>query len=290
MGFSESSPEVELTYNDRNQYDTISFGNGLARSHTYDDQGRLTSISNTHPAMGTVASYTYGYDQEWPAGTNIMLGQRVSVNVAADPMADQITGLTKYRYDADYQLVQSDAPNGGWQKWQYDAIGNRITKQTNTSSVVHYNYYKFNGNVYNSSRLLPYTYDANGNRLGDGAVWDLADRLVNYDGTTYTYDYASRRSKKNALTYTYDGLHIARERDVAALILNDYIFGPGIDEPLVRMDRTGSKSYYAADGLGSVVAILDAAGSIAESNRFDAWGARDIGAIGSFRSEVRRMG
>jgi hypothetical protein len=39
MGFSQSSPDVELTYNDRNQYDTISFGNGMERSHTYDAWG-----------------------------------------------------------------------------------------------------------------------------------------------------------------------------------------------------------------------------------------------------------
>lgn len=37
-----------------------------------------------------------------PGSSYTMLGQRVSVDVAADPMANQILGLTKYRYAANY--------------------------------------------------------------------------------------------------------------------------------------------------------------------------------------------
>jgi RHS repeat-associated protein len=48
------------------------------------------------------------------------------------------------------------------------------------------------------------------------------------------------------------------------------------------MERTGSKSYYAVDEFGSVVAILDAVGSATEANRFDAWGVRSIDSIGVF--------
>ena len=38
-----------------------------------------------------------------------------------------------------------------------------------------------------------------------------------------------------------------------------YIHGPGIDEPLARIDGSGAVAYYHADGLGSIVAMTDAA-------------------------------
>ena len=46
---------------------------------------------------------------------------------------------------------------------------------------------------------------------------------------------------------------------------------PGIDEP-IAMASAGSLSYFAVDGLGSVVATNDAAGTVTHSVVFDAWG------------------
>ena len=46
---------------------------------------------------------------------------------------------------------------------------------------------------------------------------------------------------------------------------------PGIDEPLA-MSSAGSLNYFAVDGLGSVVAANDPAGTVTHSVVFDAWG------------------
>jgi RHS repeat-associated protein len=64
-----------------------------------------------------------------------------------------------------------------------------------------------------------------------------------------------------------------------------YIHGPGTDEPLMRQTGNGPGSpagYYHHDGLGSVIAMTNAAGTITGSQRFDAWG-NDGGATGAIQ-------
>lgn len=267
-------PEVEISYNSRGQYDAITFRNGMVRNYDYDDQGRLTMIDNAHPIAGTVAKFAYAYDYDWTTSTYTALGQRHRVDVTAPNIyANQVEGLYKYRYDGNYQLLQVDGPSSTWEKWTYDGIGNRLTRQTNTSGVQTYSYYKYNGNPLNSSRLLPSTYDGSGNRLDNGAVWDETSRLTTYNGVTYKYDHADRRIMNGTRTYAYRDADLVRERDTTgAGILNDYIFGPGIDEPLVRIDKNGAKHYFVTDALGTIVAAVAADGTISEGKRYDVWG------------------
>jgi len=61
------------------QYQTITFPNGATRNLTYDDQGRMTQISNFDPVAGNLATYAYGYDLNYTTGQYTMLGQRVSL-------------------------------------------------------------------------------------------------------------------------------------------------------------------------------------------------------------------
>jgi RHS repeat-associated protein len=235
-------------------------------------------MSNEHPNLGNLGTYEYRYDYDWSTSQYTMLGQRDRIIVSAHASAQQNAGTTKYRYDASYQLIEVDDPDGGWTKWQYDAIGNRITHQRHYDSTpTPYEYWKYAGNSNNSSRLKTvssqsYTYDANGNSLRNGAVWDPLNRLTSMTGSTFTYDWSNRRVKHSSKAFDYVGLNIARERDTTYQTLNDYLFGPGIDEPLVRMDKTGAKYYYAVDGLGSVMVELNAAGDVENAQKFDAWG------------------
>lgn len=62
-------------------------------------------------------------------------------------------------------------------------------------------------------------------------------------------------------------------RETTGGITSDYLYGPGIDEPLA-MYKNGQLSYFNVDGLGSVVATNDPAGSVTHSVVFDAWGAQ----------------
>lgn len=296
LAFDLVTDEVTFDYNERGQYEKLTFANGMTREYTYDGQGRLTKVANVHLSTGNIGTFEYRYDTNWESTSSSMLGQRDRVIVTSNVQDGATPGTTKYRYDADYQLIGTDHPNGIMDRWTYDGIGNRVTASTGANTVT-YHYYKQAGNSGNSSRLRDlsnsstvYTYDANGNRLNN-ATWDIAGRLTSYAGKTFNYAWDGRRTQRGTTTYVHQGLHAVRERDTTApAVLNDYIFGPGIDEPLVRKDIAGNKTYFVVDGLGSVIARVNSAGAVVESNWYDPWGKGDQPAIGYTAREVGAQG
>jgi len=136
-----------------------------------------------------------------------------------------------------------------------------------------------------------YTYDANGNLATKvdggftwGYEWNALNQLTRVTKDTvelarFAYDPLGRRIRKVAggttTSYTYAREDILRE--VRGGVTSTYVHGPGIDSPLAR-DTAGVLAYYHADGLGSVVAETDAAGAVASTRRYDAWGNLHVGA------------
>jgi RHS repeat-associated protein len=288
--WSPIAGQFKYSYTLNGQYGTIAFPNGQHRDYTYDDQGRLTQIANVHPTAGNLATYGYGYDVDNGTGQSTMLGQRTSMT-ATVPAQGFSNSLTNYYYDSDYQLTRADYPNvaplsGEIDQWSYDLIGNRLTNTVN-GSAQNYTYQKIGTNPNNWQRLLSdgvnsYTYDSNGSTItrngSSGSYtfsWDYENRMYAIGGAetdSYVYDYQGRRSSKTVAgattTYLYDNLNLIGEAGASPA---NYVFGPGIDEPLA-MSRSGSVYYYGVDALGSVADVGDSAGSIQDSYIFDAWG------------------
>jgi RHS repeat-associated protein len=271
-----------LEYNALGQYSRITFPNGQTREYTYDDQGRLTLLRNVHPSAGDIVDVQYDYDYDWSTNTYTMLGQRTAMTISGAAVSYPYNAQAKYTYDANYQLTSKTQGALGVSSWTYDAIGNR------TSAAlwypVNYTYYKNGINPLNGQRLRndgsgggDFTYDTNGNVTGRGGTtlygWDSANRLTSFAGTTYNYDYLGRRTSSStsgtATTYINLDLNMIGER--VGNTSRDYIFAPGIDEPLVKLENS-LFTYYSVDGLGSVVATNDAAGTVITSTAYDAWG------------------
>src|SRR5438552_243544 len=129
---------------------------------------------------------------------------------------------------------------------------------------MNYAYYKNGSNPNNGQRLRnegnsgwPYdfTYDANGNMTRDSqgttASWNDANFLAAYGGYTIAYDYLGRRRtvavNGSTTQYISFGLHTVGERNTTAGVNTDYLFGPGIDEPLAKRTANGAISYYGSD-------------------------------------------
>ena len=131
-----------------------------------------------------------------------------------------------------------------------------------------------------SFSLYDFTYDAAGNVTGANGVqnyytWDYANRLTGFNGKTYDYDTFGRKSTTaNGSTTRYIGVsgNTVGERNTTTGVATDYIFGPGIDEPLAKRTANGSITYFGVDGLGSLVVSTDLTGAVLSSTGYSPWG------------------
>jgi len=73
----------------------------------------------------------------------------------------------------------------------------------------------------------------------------------------------------------YDGDQAIAETDAAGTLQTTTIAGPGLDAP-VRLGQGAKARYVCADALGSPVLLTDAAGTVLERYRYDAFGAPTI--------------
>jgi RHS repeat-associated protein len=141
---------------------------------------------------------------------------------------------------------------------------------------------------------ITYAHDDNGNlaqAVESTGTWtyewtaENQLRRVRRDGVEvarFAYDPMGRRIEKVAggttIRFAYDGVDILREtRSGAESGVYRHVHGPGIDEPLATQDGLGT-SYHHADGLGSIVATTDAAGTVTSRRQYDAWGRMLVGA------------
>lgn len=133
------------------------------------------------------------------------------------------------------------------------------------------------------------TYDANGSVTSvmdpSGTTiltWDARNRLIGMTGpgltASFVYDAFGRRIKKtvNGSTtgYVYDGLTLVQEIHDGATI--DYLTGLILDEPWIR----NGNELYLADGLGSVIALVDSAGTVTARYTYEPFGttSQELGA------------
>ncbi len=180
-------------------------------------------------------------------------------------------------YDALGRLVSADGV-----AYAYDAAGNRLSVSSVFSVV---------NNTYAHNRPDGVLHDAAGNvthyvRAGVAyaLAWNTLGQLLSVAtngafAESYTYGPLGRRvstTDASGTTYhVYDGDHCAADTDASGNILRSYTWGLGIDNLLAITvySAAGTNSYYAVkDHLGSVQALVDASGAVAESYSYDAWG------------------
>jgi RHS repeat-associated protein len=227
---------------------SLTYGNGIAGSISYDNQYRVTAIT-----AGTAMNLSYpSYD----ANGNVM-----AINNALDPTKNK-----SFTYDAlDRLLTATSSGIWGSLGWTYDGVGNR---QTENSTV--YSYTPGTNKLIGTGGTS-FGFDSNGNTTSQGArqyTYNEDQRLVRVvDGAmtaTYTYDGNGQRVKKlvNGVTtiFHYDerGQLIA-ESDGAGTITAVYVYLNG--QPLVKIEGT-NVYYYHNDALGTPQKMTDASGTV----------------------------
>jgi RHS repeat-associated protein len=93
--------------------------------------------------------------------------------------------------------------------------------------------------------------------------------------TTFKYDPLGRRIQKSGplgtTNYLYDGDKLLEGVDNAGNVLARYTVTRSPDEQLSEL-RSGTTSYYEADGVDSVTSLSNATGALANTYTYDSFG------------------
>lgn len=220
-------------------------GSTALATFTYDALGRRSGL-----AYGNGTNSSYGY-------TGTGLTASLAHNLPSNGVSFSFT------YNAAAQMTGLDVSNNTYAPAQ----------------VAVKNSYSANGlNQYSAVNGGAISYDANGNLTGASGWtygYDAVNRLISASGpgntSSYAYDPNGRRLSKtvNGVTtsYLYDGPNLVAEYDGSGNLLRRYVFGPGVDEPLVQYTGAtfvgGAKKYLLRNWQGSVIALADGSGNVA---------------------------
>jgi len=265
--------------------------NGTTTGYTYDASGQALSISHRNGTT-LIDSLVYTYN---------------AVGMVSE-MTDK-SYVSEYDYDSVDQVVVASYtdPLLPTEQYEYDPVGNRLSSHMSTS----YSYDETN--QITEDDQYRYWFDDNGNMIAkaDKATFDSTEYsydyenhligVKEYDGgvppasmeASYSYDGLDRRivKKVDGVTgvYSYDGANMLREYDENETLIASYANGLRIDQPL-KVTRSGSDYYYHADRLGSIRALTDVIGDIAQTYLYDAFGNIKHTSSGSYFSPYNYTG
>jgi YD repeat-containing protein len=160
-------------------------------------QARLASLVpapslNVASWLETVVDFFQNLFAEVRAGSGF--GGKQEILAASDLQTTPETLTITYTYDSIGRLTVADYDNGSYFHYEYDAVGNRLSEQTNSGTIA---YAYDDANRLTSVNGVTYTWDNNGNLLNDGI-------------NTYTYDHANRlvgvSGAQTSATFAYNGL------------------------------------------------------------------------------------
>jgi RHS repeat-associated protein len=187
-------------------------------------------------------------------------------------------------YDALERLIQAKTTSASGSvgddfRYAYDAVGNRTSETVRQSGLLG------TSDVTTASSFNPadqltnrgsvtFEYDANGNQSGSSAGQALAYNPA--DQTT-----SLKRAGGSALGATYAGLSQVERATAGTTTFTNTVLGVSAAPDAYTRDPAGTlvgirganRSYYLFDGLGSVVALTNAAGSVTNSYAYDPFGA-----------------
>ena len=173
--------------------------------------------------------------------------------------------------------------------YTYDNAGNRQNFTTDDDRFI-YNPLANINNTYLSNNLNQHTisggiafgYDSNGNLTSDGInsyTYDTENRLIIADTQLhlidYSYDPLGRRISKTVdsteTSYLYDGDQVIMEYAGSGQMTRRYVYGPRIDEPICMKTDAGTY-FYHFNALGSVIALSNDTGGMAETYAYSPYG------------------
>jgi RHS repeat-associated protein len=231
------------------------YGNGLSRGFNYDLDGRMTGLSvGTGSAVLQSLTYAYNANNQIKAITN-----GINASLSQNYGYDELTRLTSATGTSDNQAFAYDANSN-----RTSHTRNGITDAYTTSALSN----RLQG--INGGRSVTYTYDLDGNIVGDGSavytydVFNRMDKAVE-GGTTANYSvngFGQRVYKQIGATnqwFVYGPSNSLLAEYKSAQGWTQYLYFEG--EP-VAMVRSNTISYIHSDHLGRPEAVTNSAQTV----------------------------
>lgn len=258
-----------FAYNNANERTTTTFPGGATETASYIPSGPVSSIVGKSSTSASITSLAYTYNA---GSTDTSL---VQTRVESDPLASNTYG---YTYDAFNRLTAATitAGTGTSYSYAYDANGNRCANAASCASPT------FTYNAANELTTGPrgsYAYDANGNETVSPQQSNLSYNAVNQTssvtprgGSVLSMSYADADSTERTAAGTTSlvsgafGIDRATTSGVSSFYLRD------ASGNLVGELVSGVHYYFLHDNLGSVVAVINGSGTIADRFAYDPYG------------------
>ena len=234
------------TYDALGNRTQASFGNGTSQNYTFDPVARLSSFN--------IAS--------------LAAADNLTVDTIGYTPSSQITGERRY-----------DAAGADTYAWTHYSDVTRTHTINNLNQVTQ--------TVSNPGGTTTFGYDSNGNLTSDGSnafTYDAENHLTAVNSNTLAYDPGGRIASLTAsgvtTAFAYDSLNMLAEYGGSNLTKR-YVFGPGVDAPIVAYDSSSNRSWLYSDERGSIVASADASKNVLYTNKYDEYGSPPVDANGN---------
>jgi len=263
----------QLTYPD-NSYFTYVY-DGLDRLTTIKEAGTTAIASTIFDVQGRVSSQTRG------AVTTTLLYDAVSRPQSwTDDLAGTASDVTStFAYNPANQITSKSRSNNSYAYTGYLSVSRP---------------YSVNGlNQYTAAGPASFTYDDNGNLIGDGSNsygYDFENRLTSANiagagAVALKYDPNGRLWQvvwsDVMIEYTHDGDSIVME--VNGPNTYRYVHGFGADDPMFEYTNGINRYSYQPDYQGSIVSVADANGATIRINSYDEYGISPSSNYGRFQ-------
>jgi RHS repeat-associated protein len=277
---------VSYQYDAGSRRSRLTWPDSFYVTYDYNVLGEVTAIRENGAASGPGVLATFAYDN---------MGRRTALNRGNG-------GVTGYAFDGASRLIDlaidaTGSANDVWTDLDYNPASQIVSKTLNNAG---YNFtlpsaytdnYTDNGlNQYTSAGGVTPTYtDGRGNLTDDGTktyAYDYSNRMISAGAASLRYDPASRlHAITNASVTTrfiYDGADMIAEYNAAGTVIRRYVHGPGVDEPLVWYEGSGTsdRRHLYADERGSIVTVE---GATTTRNTYDEYGVPGTGNTGRFQ-------
>jgi len=254
---------------DRNA-STVTFSNGVTQNNSYTSDHSRSQIDFS-PAGGVV-------DQAFQVATHEdSLGHVTTRYHYADTSRvysyddagrltgyyDQILGGRSCHKDVDQGIICGyfSQTNLGGETYSYDRVGNRTDGAGTIDAGNRIRYFHGDSLFYDADGNLVRKYHPG--VLDESLNWDALGQLIQVirstDTTTFAYDGFGRRVRKTVgavvTDYQWDDDQVVAERDSSGVLVAEYAFYPGLDQPHSVTTSAGT-FVMARETPGNVIGLM----------------------------------